>query len=233
MEISVSSSAEVIQRRLLWHRHGGGISITVLRREIKRRLMHCRRIGRKRRRRNAMVMMIRIRRYLRVVLRLKLLSRASEKRLQIADELVHVSFTGNLVYDVLIVVVAQTSAQFLVVHLGLILSFAPALSDDFRVGQLEFPFASRPDNAIHVAPIGEKFEQKLPQLNWAAALGVSRRHCRLNGERRTGRRRSRRRARRRSRRTVRRVTLTRRQRRSGTRHCEGKRKCECGGFETD
>ena len=45
--------------------------------------------------------------------------------LQVADEPVHVPLARRLVDDVLVVVVAQATAQFLVVHLRLVLALAP------------------------------------------------------------------------------------------------------------
>lgn len=53
--------------------------------------------------------------------------------LQITDEAIDIAFARRLVYDVLIIVIAQTAAQFLVVHLGLVFAYAPAtrhLSDN-------------------------------------------------------------------------------------------------------
>lgn len=46
--------------------------------------------------------------------------------LQIAHESIHVALAGGLVDDVLVVVVTQTAAQFLVVHLWLVLANAPS-----------------------------------------------------------------------------------------------------------
>ena len=58
-----------------------------------------------------------------------LLRAASQKILQIADEAVDVSLARGLHNDLLVVVVPQASAQFLVVHLGLVLANAPTFGD--------------------------------------------------------------------------------------------------------
>ena len=58
-----------------------------------------------------------------------LLRAASQKVLQIADETVDVSLARGLHNDLLVVVVPQASAQFLVVHLGLVLANAPTFGD--------------------------------------------------------------------------------------------------------
>lgn len=56
-----------------------------------------------------------------------LLGRLSQHSLHVTDEAVDVAFAGCLVDNVLMVVVAQASAQLLVVHLGFVLALAPAL----------------------------------------------------------------------------------------------------------
>ena len=48
-----------------------------------------------------------------------------EQGLQVADEPVHVALARRLVDDVLVVVVAQPSTKFLVVHLRLVLPRSP------------------------------------------------------------------------------------------------------------
>lgn len=56
----------------------------------------------------------------------QLLHRVSQQILQVADEAVDVTLARRLVDDVLVVVVAQASAQLLVVHLRLVLPLSPA-----------------------------------------------------------------------------------------------------------
>ena len=53
---------------------------------------------------------------------LQLSERHPQHRLEVADKAIHVPLPGHLVDDVLVVVIAETSAQLLVVHLGLVLA---------------------------------------------------------------------------------------------------------------
>jgi len=52
------------------------------------------------------------------------------------------------VNDVLVVVITQTSAQLLVVHLGLVLAATPAASDLVGVGQPELPSVAGPRDDV-------------------------------------------------------------------------------------
>lgn len=55
-------------------------------------------------------------------------SRVAQEVLQVADKSVHVAFAGRLVDDVLVIIIAQTTTQLLVVHLWLVFSPSPASS---------------------------------------------------------------------------------------------------------
>lgn len=57
-----------------------------------------------------------------------LLRRLTQHALHITDKAVDVAFARRFVDDVLVVVVAQASAQLLIVHLGFVLALAPAFS---------------------------------------------------------------------------------------------------------
>lgn len=57
-----------------------------------------------------------------------LLRRLSQHALHIADKAVDVAFARRFVDDVLVVVVAQATAQLLIVHLGFVLALAPTFS---------------------------------------------------------------------------------------------------------
>lgn len=46
--------------------------------------------------------------------------------LEITDESIHITLSGGFVNDILVVVVAKATAQFLVVHLWFILTDTPA-----------------------------------------------------------------------------------------------------------
>ena len=70
--------------------------------------------------------------------------RAAEQVVKIADEPVDVSSARSFVDDVLVIVVAQTAAQLLVIHLGFIFSDAPSASYLVRVGQPKLPTVPGP-----------------------------------------------------------------------------------------
>lgn len=57
---------------------------------------------------------------------MELLGCVAQQALQVADEAVDVAFPSRLVDDVLVVVVAQATAQLLVVHLGFVFPLAPS-----------------------------------------------------------------------------------------------------------
>lgn len=57
---------------------------------------------------------------------MELLRRVAQQALQVTDEAVDVALPGRLVDDVLVIVVAQATAQLLVVHLGLVFPLAPS-----------------------------------------------------------------------------------------------------------
>ena len=71
--------------------------------------------------------------------------------------------------DILVVVVAQPATEFLVVHLGLVLAYAPATRHLVRIGQLEFPAVAGPRNEALAVLVGEQLQKELPQLNWTRA----------------------------------------------------------------
>lgn len=52
----------------------------------------------------------------------------SQQALQVADEAVNVAFAGCLPNDVLVVVIAKTTTEFLIVHLGFVFPPAPQQS---------------------------------------------------------------------------------------------------------
>ncbi len=51
----------------------------------------------------------------------------------------------------LVIVVAQCSAKFVVVHVGLVLAQAPEFGDFFRFEQLELAVVGRPANQVLMA----------------------------------------------------------------------------------
>ena len=97
---------------------------------------------------------------------LQLREREPQQRLQVTDKPVDVALVGNFLDDVLVVVVAETATQFLVVHGGLALAFSPAPGDLWRVGDLELPVGLvGPLDAGLALPVREQLEEELPQLD--------------------------------------------------------------------
>lgn len=92
-----------------------------------------------------------------------------EQVLEVADEPVDVPLARRLVYDVLVVVVAQAAAELLVVHLGLVLADAPASGNLVRVGELELPAVPCPRDEPLAGLVGQQLEEELPQLDGTAA----------------------------------------------------------------
>lgn len=92
----------------------------------------------------------------------QLLGRVSQKALQVTDEAVDVALARRLMDDVLVIVVAQSSAKLLIVHLGFVFALAPPSGDLVRVGQLEFPAISGPANDVLAGLICQKLQEKLP-----------------------------------------------------------------------
>ena len=85
----------------------------------------------------------------------QLMRRASQNVLEVAHKPVDIASSGRLVYDVLVVVVAQASAQFLVVHLRLLLARAPATRDLVWVAETEFPSVAGPRDDVLTVGIGQ------------------------------------------------------------------------------
>lgn len=52
----------------------------------------------------------------------------SQQALQVTDKAVDVAFAGRLAYNVFVIVVAQTSTQLLIIHLGFVLPPTPQQS---------------------------------------------------------------------------------------------------------
>lgn len=97
------------------------------------------------------------------------LGREAQKVLEVADETVDIPLPGCLVNDVLVVVVAQTPAQLLIVHLRFVLADAPALRHLVRVGQFELPTVSRPGDEVLTRFVRQLLQEKLPQLDRTAS----------------------------------------------------------------
>ena len=80
-------------------------------------------------------------------------------------ELVGVALAVHLGHDVLVVVVAQRTAQLVVVHVGFGLPLAPAARHLIRVHQLELAVRALPRDAARVGRVRQQLQQELPQLD--------------------------------------------------------------------
>lgn len=80
-------------------------------------------------------------------------------------KLVGVALPVHLGHDVLVVVVAQCTAQLIVVHVGLALALAPAPGHLVRVGHLELAVGALPRDAARVGAVRQELQQELPQLD--------------------------------------------------------------------
>ena len=98
--------------------------------------------------------------------------------LQVANKPVHVSLPWHLVDDVLVIIVPQSTTQFLVVHLRLVLSCPPATGNLLGVNQFELPLSPGPGNAVLAVAIGQELQEELPQLYGPGASGVCRSYLR-------------------------------------------------------
>ena len=68
----------------------------------------------------------------------------SKETVEITDKSVDVSLAGSFVNDVLVVVIPQTTGEFLIVHLWFIFPRSPPPGDLVRVRHLELPAVSGP-----------------------------------------------------------------------------------------
>ncbi len=78
---------------------------------------------------------------------------------------VGVTLAVHLSHDVLVIVVAQSAAQLVVVHVGLALALAPALGHLVWVGHLELAVGAFPGDDAGVVAVGQQLQQELPQLD--------------------------------------------------------------------
>lgn len=91
--------------------------------------------------------------------------------LQVAYEAVHVALPCRLVDDVLVVVIAQTAAQLLIVHLGLVLPLSPPAGHLIGVSKLKLPSVPSPADERLAGFVREQFQEKLPQLDRSTSWG--------------------------------------------------------------
>lgn len=82
-------------------------------------------------------------------------------------KLVGVALAMHLGHDIFVIVVAQRTAQLIIVHVGLAFTLAPAPGHLVRVCHLELPVGALPGDAAGVGAVGQELQEELPQLNLA------------------------------------------------------------------
>jgi hypothetical protein len=75
-----------------------------------------------------------------------LLKYSPHQTLQVTHKTVHIAFACCLVDYVLVVIVSQSTTQFLIVHFGFVLADSPTACHLIRICQLELPAITRPGN---------------------------------------------------------------------------------------
>ena len=98
---------------------------------------------------------------------MNLLRTVSQQALEITDEPVDVTFPPSFENDVLVVVISETSRQFLVVHLRFVLPDAPPSRHLVRIRHLELPAVARPADEGLAGLVRQELQQELPQLDLA------------------------------------------------------------------
>ena len=68
-------------------------------------------------------------------------------------------------HDVLVIVVAKSPAQLVVVHVGFALAFPPALCHLIWVCHLELAIGAFPGDDAGIVTVGQELQQELPQLD--------------------------------------------------------------------
>jgi len=103
----------------------------------------------------------------------QLLRRVANDCGHVAHKAIDVSATGRFVDDVLVVVVAKTATELLVVHLGLVFARSPATRHLVRVAETELPVVAGPRDVVLARRFEKQLQQKLPQLDRPAACKSS------------------------------------------------------------
>lgn len=73
-------------------------------------------------------------------------------------KLVGVPLSVDLGHDVFVIVVSESAAEFVVVHVGLAFPLAPSSSHFVGVNEFEFSVGSFPGNARYVGAVGQELE---------------------------------------------------------------------------
>lgn len=82
---------------------------------------------------------------------------------------VSVSLAMDFGHDVFVVIISQSSAKLVVVHVGLVFALAPLSGDLVGIHELEFAVGAFPSDASRVLGVGQELEEELPQLDLSAA----------------------------------------------------------------
>lgn len=80
-------------------------------------------------------------------------------------KLVGVAFAVDFGHDVFVIIVAQRTAQLVVVHVWLALPLTPSPGHFIWVRHLELAVGAFPGDATSVGAVGQKLKEELPQLN--------------------------------------------------------------------
>lgn len=84
-------------------------------------------------------------------------------------ELVGITLAMDLGHDVLVIVVAEGTAELVVVHVRLALPFPPAPGHLVWVRHLELPIGPLPGDAVGVGAVRQELQEELPQLDLPTA----------------------------------------------------------------
>lgn len=80
-------------------------------------------------------------------------------------ELVGIAFAVHFGHDVFVVVVAQRTAQLIVVHVGLALALTPASRHLIWICHLELAIGALPSDAARIGTVRQELQEELPQLD--------------------------------------------------------------------
>lgn len=75
---------------------------------------------------------------------------------------VRVTLSVHLGHDVFVVVIAQSSAQFVIVHVRFTLALPPPSGHLVRVYQFKLSIGALPADAGHIGAVRQQLQKKLP-----------------------------------------------------------------------
>lgn len=81
------------------------------------------------------------------------------------DKLVHKLLPNHLLDDVLVIIVSQGSAQFIVVHICFVFSESPQFGHFFCFEELEFTIVRGPADQVLMFLVQQQLQQELPQCD--------------------------------------------------------------------